>query len=387
MVTLRPHQQRLKEQDPDHALLVHEMRTGKSIIGKNWTESKKRNKNAIIVCIKQNKTDWVNLCPDANVYTKEEFKKHWNHIENPSCILVDEAHNFAAPLYVPKKRSQLAESLFNFIKKHNKIHVLLLTATPLTNDPASLHTLMTYIGEYVDWKKFQAAYYDYKHMPFLAYPTWFPKKDWRAMANEVLKRRADIVSLSDCVDSLPNETHEIIKVRPGKFNYKEDEDYHWTKEHMAEQYNKLPEIKKIGEGYRKVILVCHYTEQILELKKKLEKHKPVFVLNGQTKNADQVKKQAQAAEDCYFIVQAKMGMGWDGYMFGCMVFVSLAHRQIDYTQMLGRLTSVDHQKPLVYYTMIGGKWDKLIYDTLVSGEDFNPHKHGSATPAKKTKTN
>lgn len=375
MVTLRPHQQRLLDENPNHALLVHEMRTGKSLIGKNWTEHPSRSGHAIVVCLKQNKREWVDLCPYATVYTKEEFKKHHATIKNPTCILVDEAHNFAAPLYRAKKRSQLAESLFKFIQKHQGIHVLLLTATPLTNDPASLHTLLTYLGKYCDWKNYQKRFYTLEHKPFLAYPAWFPKQNWRKEANEILKKHADIVSLADCVDSLPPETHEIRTVKGGKYEYAEDEERHWTKDHQAEQYNKVKTIKEIGDGYRKVILVCHYTAQIDELSTQLSTHKPVFVLDGRTKDPHQVKLDAQQADDCYFIVQAKMGFGWDGYMFGCMVFVSYAHRQIDYTQMLGRLTSVDNPKPRVYYSLIGGKWDKLIHDTLLRGEDFNPHKH------------
>ena len=382
MEILRPHQQRLKDEDPNRALLVHEMRTGKSLIGKNWTESPKRNKHPIIVCLKTNKKDWQELCPDKEVYSKEEFKKHWESIENPSCILVDEAHSFAAPLFLARKRSALAEAMYKFIKKHEGIHVMLLTATPLTNDPASLHTLLTYIGLYCDWKNYQQRFYTLEHKPFLPRPAWFPKKDWRGEANKILKEKADIVSLADCVDSLPPVTHETIKVKPGVYEYEEDEDAHWTKDHIAEQYNKLPEIKKIGAGFRKVILVCHYTAQIDELAKKLKNDKEVFVLDGRTKDASAVKKAAQQSSDCYFIVQAKMGMGWDGYMFGCMVFVSLAHRQIDYTQLLGRLTSVDHNRPLLYYVILGGPWDILIHKTLERGEDFNPHTHETPRPTK-----
>ena len=65
---------------------------------------------------------------------------------------MDEAHNFAAPLFITKKRSQLVEALYGLIKNNPAIHVLLLTATPLTNDPASIHTLLTYVGHYTDWK-------------------------------------------------------------------------------------------------------------------------------------------------------------------------------------------------------------------------------------------
>lgn len=378
MVTLRPHQQRLLEENPDRALLVHEMRTGKSLIGKNWVEHPRRNKNPVVICLKQNKQDWLDLCPNATVYTKEEFKKHYKEIQNPTAVLVDEAHNFAAPLYKAKKRSQLAEALFSFIKSNPDIHVLLLTATPLTNEPASLHTLLTYLGKYCDWKNYQSRFYVLEHKPFLAFPAWFPKPNWRKEANEILKKHADIVSLEDCVDSLPPETHEVIKIKGCKYEYAEDEDRHWTKDHYAEQCNKAKEIKRLGDGHRKVIVVCHYTQQIDDLQKQLESHKPVFVLDGRTSDPHTVKKEAQEADDCYFIVQAKMGFGWDGYMFGCMVFASLAHRQIDFTQMLGRLTSVDNPKPRVYYTLVGGKWDQRIYDTLLVGEDFNPHKYESS---------
>lgn len=374
-MNLRPHQQRLLEENPDHALLVHEMRTGKSLIGKHWTEHPRRNKHAVIVCLKQNKQDWIDLCPNATVYTKEEFKKFWTDIKGPTCILVDEAHNFAAPLMIAKKRSALAESMFYFIEKHSGIHVMLLTATPLTNDPASLHTLMAYLGKEWDWKKYQEYFYKLEYKPFLPRPAWFPQKNWRVKANKLLEKHADIVSLADCVDSLPPETHEVIEVKPGK--YESDEwEHNWVEEHMAEQENKLPEIKKIGAGYRKVILVCKYTKQIDDLAKKLKNDKPVFVLDGRTKDHAKIKKAAQESSDCYFIVQAKMGMGWDGYMFGCLVFVSMDHRVIDFTQMVGRLTSVDHQKPLVYYYLLAEKkWDKLIYKSVVKdGIDFNIHR-------------
>jgi superfamily II DNA or RNA helicase len=291
-----------------------------------------------------------------------------------SCIVVDEAHNFAAPLFITKKRSQLVEALYGLIKKNPDMHVLLLTATPLSNDPASIHTLLTYIGHFRPWKEFQSQFYTLEYKPFLPRPAFFPNKGWRAKANELIYKYADVVSLADCVDSLPPETSEVITIKTPPRVYAEDEDPHWTKDHLQEQSLKAEKIKEIGSGYRKVIVVCHYTEQIDDMAAKLKSDKPVFILDGRTKNADQTKKDAQQAEDCYFIVQAKMGFGWDGYMFGCMVFASMAHRQIDYTQMLGRLTSVDHPKPLVYYYLLGGRWDRIIYNTLSAGEDFNPHR-------------
>lgn len=374
-LALRPHQKRFLDSNPDRALLVWSMRTGKSLPACLWSNHPSRNQNPIIVCLKANKTEWVKNAPHATVFTKEEFKKHAPSLKNPSCVVIDEAHNFAAPLFITKKRSQQVEALYSLIKKNPDMHVLLLTATPLSNDPASIHTLLTYIGHYVDWKQFQQSFYNLEYKPFLPRPAWFPKKGWRQEANKLITKYADIVSLADCVDSLPPVEDIVINVKGEPRPYADDEDYHWTKDHLHEQTFKLEEIKKLGEGYRKVILVCHYTEQIDWLKEKLKNDKPVFVLDGRTKDQGQTIKDAQASPDAYLIVQAKIGMGWDGYMFDCLVFLSMAHRVIDHTQMKGRLTNVDIPKPQVFYYMIGGKWDRSIYTSIMAGEDFNIHKH------------
>jgi len=377
---LRPHQERIVKANPSKALLVHEMRTGKSLIAKLWSEHPDRNRNAIVICMKANKKSWEELCPSATVYTKEEFKKHHKSIVAPTAIVVDEAHNFASPLFIAKRRSQLAESLYNVLKKYPETHLLLLTATPLTNDPASLHTLLTYLGHYIPWKEvYQPMFYELQHKPFLPRAAWFPKEGWRGKANEILRKYADIVSLADCVDYLPPVTSEVIRVKSDKRVYADDEEYHWTKDHIHEQKNKPAVIRELGAGHRKLVVVCHYTEQIDTFAKQLAKDKPVFVLDGRTKDQGDIIKQAQESEDCFFIVQAKMGVGWDGYMFGAMVFASFDHRVISHTQMVGRLTSVDNPRPRVYYYLVAGRWDKLIYESVMAGEDFNPHKYDKTT--------
>lgn len=372
--TLRPHQQRVLEWNPTHALLVHDMRTGKSLIGQEWSRHPDRKARAVIICLKKNKKEWQDRCPHARVYTKEEFKKWLNEVLSyePTCVVVDEAHHFAAPLFVAKKRSKQAEALYTLIRKNPEMHVLLLTGTPLTNDPASVHTLLTYIGHYIPWRQFRNEYYELQSMPFLPRPAYFPVTGWRKGANELLRAYADIVPLSACIDYLPEVIEEVIGVTPRKYAYAEDEDLHWTKDHKAEQYEKHKAIKDLG--HRKLIIVCHYTEQIDALEKKLQNDRPTYVLDGRTKDQQQVIAAAQQEEDCYLIVQAGMGEGWDGYMFDAMVFASMPHRVLFHTQMRARLVSVDHPKPRVYYYLLasGNSWDHKIYRSVMAGEDFNP---------------
>ena len=118
----------------------------------------------------------------------------------------------------------------------------------------------------------------------------------------------------------------------------------------------------------------HYTAQIDELKDKLSKEKPVFVLDGRTKDADLIKRQAQEADDCYFICQASMGFGFDGWMFEALVFASMSHSCTHHTQMTGRLRHLEHLKVIPIYYIVGGRWDRRILKTIEKGKDFNPHE-------------
>jgi superfamily II DNA or RNA helicase len=365
---LRKHQQRFIDSNPNKALLCWEMRTGKSLPATMWGQL--RSDNCIVVCPKQLVNDWKTLAPFATVFSKEQFKKNWKTIKKPSALIVDECHTFASPLFT-KNRSQLATAMYSFVKDNPEMGVLLLSATPIRNDPSSLHTLLCYIGVYIPWKDWRDVFYELQYRPYLPRPAYFPKSNWRITIRTVLEKYADIVSLKDCVDYLPPVTSEIVKIDTPKYIRPTDEEYRWTNEHQHEQINKAEYIKSLG--YRKIIIACHYTFQIDELKKILEKERPVFVLDGRTKDPDLVKKQAKEADECYWILQSSMGFGLDAWMFGALVFASMSHTALHHTQMTGRMTSVDYPKPIFMYYLIGGIWDKRIYDSIIKNQDFNPH--------------
>jgi len=369
-MVLRKHQQKFLNQNPDNAILAWEMRVGKFLPGCLWSNDPKRNSNPIIICPKALKSEWIKGAPHATVYSKEEFKKHWNTIKNPSCIVIDEAQTTASALFT-KGRSQLSTDIYNFIKDNKGINVLLLTATPIRNDPASLHTLLCYIGVYIPWKEWRNEFYTLESRPFLRFPAWFPRSDWRVKIRKYLEMHCNIVSLRDCVDDLPPEMIEIVKVKTPPYERVEGEITRWTDIHQHEQANKVEAIKKLG--YRKLIIACQYTAQIDKLAKELIKEKPVFILDGRTKNHDEVKRMAQEAPDCYFLVQSSMGLGFDGYMFPALVFASMSHKSVDHTQMKGRLRSLEDLHPSIIFYLIGGIWDKRIYDSIILNQNFNPH--------------
>lgn len=372
-IKLWPHQSKIIKENPSRAILAHEMRTGKSLIGAYWIDNPAQAGNTYIITPKQNKKDWEKMNTGATVLSKEEFKKIRSTIVKPTAIVVDEAHYFASPLFMRKGkgRSQLANDLYTLIKENPDMHVLLLTATPIRQDAWSLHTLLCYIGEYYDWKAWRDEFFILTHFPFLAWPIWVPKKDWRINIRKYLEKHCNIVSLRDIVDDLPAMEPVFIKIKHAPYEQPDDEIVNWMHEHQYEQTDKYKEILKLG--YRKILVVAHYTAQIDALEKQLESDKPVFILDGRTKDADAVKRAAQEADDCYFIVQSSMGFGFDGWMFSAIVFASMSHSCLNHTQMLGRMRHLEHLKSVTPYYLIGGRWDKRIYDTIEKGFDFNPH--------------
>lgn len=370
---LWPHQAAFIKANPPRAILAWEMRVGKSLPAALWIDLPEQAGNTFIICPKQLKKGWVEMHTRATVLTKEEFKK--TEFGFPTAIVVDEAHYFASPLFIRKGkgRSQLAEKLYNLVKANPNMHVLLLTATPIRQDAWSLHTLMCYVGEYQDWREWQNRFFELVRMPFLVWPIYRPRADWRIKIRPYLEKYCDIISLRDIIDDLPPLEPTFIELKRPKYIRPPDQVVTWAHEHRFEQFDKYKAIMELG--YRKILIVVFYTEQIDSLYETLKVHRPTFVLDGRTKDAASVIKDAQDSDDCYFIVQSSMGFGFDGWMFSAMVFASMSHRCVDHTQMVGRLRHLKHLRTIPIYYLFGGRWDKRIYQTIEKGKDFNPHEY------------
>ncbi len=362
--SLWPHQAEFLKRNPPKALLAWEMRTGKSLPASIWIDLPEQAGNTYIITLKKNKEAWRAFGTKATVLTKEEFKK--SRIDSPTAIVVDEAHNFGSPLFV-KGRSQQAAALYTLLKKNPDCHVLLLTATPIKNNAWSLHTLLCYIGVYIDWRRWRDMFFEQVIVPFAPYPIWQPRKDWRERIKPYYEKYCDIVNLADIVEYLPPAETRVVRIKQKKYA-RTDPEATWHDEHLHEQHGKAQEI--LALGYKKVIVVCYYTQQIDELAVLLATEKPVYVLDGRTKDQEAVIRQAQQSDECYFIVQSSCGEGWDGYMFSAMIFASQAHSVVQHTQMLGRQRHPKHLKVTETIFLLGGRWDEKVYKTVCDGYDF-----------------
>lgn len=363
-----PHQQRVVEWNPSKALLNWEMRVGKSLPAALWIDLPEQVGNTYIITKKSNKKEWQGYKTKATVLTKEEFKK--TEIISPTAIVVDECHHFASGLFV-KGRSAFATRMYTLLRKYPECHVLLLTATPVRNSPWSFHTLLCFLGVYIPWKEWREEFFELQHLPFMKYPGWMPKANWRELMQSYVNKYTDILSLKDVVDDLPPATSRIIAVKQKPYKKPVDEIVTWHHEHKHEQHGKGKEILELG--YRKLIVVCYYTEQLDALAKELSKEKTVFILDGRTKDQEGTIKQAQEADECYLLVQSGCGEGWDGWMFGAMVFASMDHTYVSNVQMHGRQRHPKYLRDIEIIYLVGGRWDQKILNAYNNAENFNPH--------------
>jgi len=371
MNTLRPHQQKyMAERNKNRDLLVWEMQTGKTAVACEWIKDRKPRK-FLVTCpkgiIEKWKRELKTWGAKADVVSRDQIKKI--NLDKYDGLVLDEAQDFASPLF-NKQRSARAETIYNYVKSHPYCHILMLSATPIRSTSWNLHTLACYLGIFWPVKEFRDKFFYFTDL----YGRWHyePRKDWRIMIRPYLESISDIVLLKDCID-VPEHNHETIFIKQTK---KPDKNTEWHERHRAEQSeDKWKTLSNLLDGYRKVILVVYYRDQIDDYVKRIGNDRQVFVLNGDTKNQDEVIEQAKKSDDCVFILQASMGAGFSASEFSVMIFASMSFKYVDYIQSTGRLNSTENIHKNNYVYLIGGECDKAVYDTIMDGHDFNPHKY------------
>lgn len=359
-------------------MLCAEAGTGKSYTAGEWAKQQQRGLRPVVFCPKQIVSDWQKRTPQASVFTPQTILKK-SLPANPTAIIVDEADAFASPLFLPQKRSKCAEKLYNYIRQNPQAHVLLLTATPVRSTPWNLHTLLVYMAKYIPFKEWRDKYFYLDQPRYMSRPGYFPRPGWQKMMQEVIDANATVALMKDMVGELPPETYEIIKIKPPVYEKNEEweSSKQFVEDHLLEQAGKYKEIESISKGYRKVVVVAHYRNQIDALSKKLSAGRETFILDGRTGSVEDVIAAAEASDECYFIIQSSVGAGFEIPSFSCMIFASQSYSVRNFVQMKARIRRINALKPVIYYHLLGGKCDKLIYESIKEGKDFVPSEYRS----------
>lgn len=371
--SLRPHQQKFKEKNYGNVLLWHSCRSGKTLAASITAVGE-----TIVLCPKRTVNNWKEHLPNALVLTPHPFKK----IDTPTglgTIIIDEVHEVAAsPLYIAKERSAMVEKVYDMIKMNPNAKIMLLSATPLTNNVASLHTIMTWLGIAPNWTEFRNHFYQLESKPYMrrGQKAWFPKKDWRKEAYRILEKRngtyVDIVTLEEIAPWLPTKIEEIVEFKDPKYIPIEDET--WVDAHRKEQSSKVSWL--LNSHFRKLIVAINYHTSIDEVVNTLKEHKQLYIVHGKVNNQEEVINAWQKDPDGWLIINSALGASFDGYMADALVYHSPSWRYVHYGQMIERLTTIDKDKvkPRLIYYLIGGKYDKKIHKSIQEGKDFDPQQ-------------
>lgn len=374
------HQQKFVDQNPNMALLSWEVGCGKSLAAMEWMK-KRPGHYTVLVCPKNIKKKWIEDLERNNidplrviVLTKEEFKKQANFITSPRAIIVDEADFFSAPLFT-KGRSQMVESLYNFIRINKIENILLLTATPFRNSPHNIHTLLTYLQQAPDWKSWRDKHYQLVSRPYLIGMAYEPKKGWRAKAVEYAVPKIHVARMADIVD-VPVQTHNMVRIQTEELTPEQAVADTIIKEwHLRARRESGPEkldwIKEYIQDKSKVVLVSRYKETIETYEKELSKTRKCYVLTGDSKDQEEIIKEAEADPECILFIQAGIGAGFEIPSFSFMVFINMSFAHRDYIQMQGRILRINRLKSNTYTYLIGGPRDKNVYKAIIEMEsDF-----------------
>ena len=106
--------------------------------------------------------------------------------------------------------------------------------------------------------------------------------------------------------------------------------------------------------------------------KMLEKDRQTYVVYGGTKGQEEILKEANEVDECFLVVQASLGIGWDANTFSCVIFTSMSYKVRDFVQFKGRVRRINDLHPVHYYYLHGGRCDKQVYKTIQAGRDFVP---------------
>lgn len=372
---LFPHQEKFRQNMKDKEFIAWEGGLGKSVAGAIWLAAG-RDDDALIVCPKRVVKKWqielIKWGTKATVLSKEQFKK--TAIKKWSARIFDEADEMGSPLFI-KGRSKLSEHTYELIKAYPDMPTMLLSATPIRSTSWNLHTLLTFYGKYIDWKKWREYFFVLESRPYVKWKAWFPIPNWRSEARKMLEKYADIVLLKDCVGYLPPATDEVIALPPRPF--KGSDELHLTgrfvEEHKWEQQAKPAEIIEIAREFRKVLVVAYYVEQVESLAKELSKDRKTYMVHGGTKGQEEILLEANALDDdCFLIVQASLGAGFDADTFSAVIFASMSYSVRDFAQMKFRVRRVHNLHPVMYYYLLAGRCDQQVYDTILLGHEFVP---------------
>lgn len=411
------HQQDILNANPPMHLLAWGTGTGKT--GTALLLAQKNATAFLVICPKTLKENWrrevvrwLGLQPEVfdakakaphygqiTIMSKEEFKKFAEVMPAFDCVIVDEAHTFAGI------KSQLSKSLLKYFTRKNVTYRYLLTATPFLRNAWNVYVL----GKLLDcsWDYIQFRYKFFYEQPMHGRSIWAARPGMEEQVAGLVHVLGSTVKLSDCVD-MPEASFETeyFKLTPAQQTaikgVKETLPIvRFTRHHQisggalkGNEYEptvfidseKVHRVAELADENDKMIVSCRYLAEMEMLAGNLNQHK-VFVLNGETKDKQQVIDAYNVEPHAVLLVNAACSEGWSAadaktkYPTSLIVFYSYDFSLKNKTQMEGRIRRIDLPQKVTYLALIvQGSLDEAVAAALDRKMDFDAAIYDYETP-------
>lgn len=407
-----PHQKKLLDKNPARHLIAYGVGTGKTILSLGLAE--KNCNTCLIVVPKMLKPMWErevkkHTDPNTCVYTlktKEEFKKECETLPAFDGVIVDEAHHFAG------EKSQLSKSLLYYFKKHNIKYRWLCTATPYLSTPMNIYMLAKLLGHEINYWNFRKKFFFDMRIGHRMVPK--PRSGMEKELAEIVRSIGSVVDLEEAVAMSKQEEHELPELKEvpdqtfetvyfditdeQKTAIKELDEANfitrWTKTHCIEngilysdgytddqvfESPKTQYIIKQCKKHPKIAVFCRYNKQIERVKEELlDAHiqKPIFILNGDVKNRDEIVQEAEACTQAIVLIQSQCSFGYELPSFPVILFASMSFSYVDYVQSIGRFLRINKMKPNRYVHLVVKGVDQDVYECIMKKQDFSIEIYG-----------
>ena len=305
-------------------------------------------------------------------------------------IIVHNCHYFSGI------KSQMSKALLWYINKHEPEYLYFLTATPYMSTPWNIYTLAKHFGKEWSYQAFKYKFFNDVQMGHRMIPVI--KKGIEPEISKLVSCLGSTLKLSECLD-VPDSVFKTEYFELTKEQERGMEELEasvpiafWTKCHQIcggtlkslvptepdthFKAEKLARIVDLCTQHDKVAVICRYNAEIAYIKETLEKKKgfkkPIYVIQGVTKEKDSIVSDVNSNQKCVVLIQSACSEGYNMPGVPIMVFYSYDFSLKNYIQMRGRIQRINAVQKCVYISLIvKGSVDEEVYKSVVvKKQDF-----------------
>jgi superfamily II DNA or RNA helicase len=323
------------------------------------------------------------------VIGKEQFRINYKDIQSYDGLIIDEVHRQGG-----NYKSKFFKAVMAYKKRYAVNKLWILSGTPFSNNSFSVYSLALLLGRQLNWWDWRNRYFNMIRMGVRLIPiqkTGIEKEmaQWIKSLGYVLKL-SDVGEVPD--DEYINEYFDLNGLQKDliKNSFDPLPVVRFTRYHQIEsgclksdgyaapvivQCQKTDRILELAEENDKLAIVCRYNLQIENYKQTLEENGyRVLVINGATKDRNEVIKQIDLLGKCIVLIQSQCSDGYSLKSIGVMVFASMSFSFVDYKQMTYRVKDMDKKTGNTYIHLLTrdkGSVDQGVFDSVKKKEDFN----------------